>query len=86
MAATDGGHRRRRKVQNTRYKADIVITAAIGGYVVWASDNVIANVTTPGLDLIVDGAVASKLSVYNAETEQWLAGTLDQLVNQSKAA
>lgn len=73
-------------MHNTTHKADIVITAAIGGFVVWRNDNAIANVSPAGLDLIVAGASASKLSVYDAASKQWLCGTLDQLVNQSKAA
>tara|TARA_R110000868_G_scaffold19939_6_gene85039 strand:- start:2130 stop:2351 length:222 start_codon:yes stop_codon:yes gene_type:complete len=71
---------------NTIHKADIVITGDVGRYVIWASNNVIANVNLAGLNLIVAGASASQLSVYNAETEQFLTGTLDQLVNQSKEA
>lgn len=71
---------------NTKHNADLVITAAIGGYVVWASGDVIANVTLGGLNLLVAGASAQGLSVYNAETGQFECGTLDQLINQSKEA
>lgn len=64
---------------NTTHKADIVITAAIGGFVVWQHNNVIANVSGAGLDLIIAGAAAHCLTVYDAEAAQWLVATIDRL-------
>lgn len=64
---------------NTTHKADIVITTAIGGFVVWQHNNVIANVSGAGLDLIIAGAAAHCLTVYDAEAAQWLVATIDRL-------
>lgn len=71
---------------NTKHNADIVITGHPAGYVIWQNNNVIGNVNSAVLDLIVAGASARKLSVYDTEAGQFLTGTLDQLLNQSKEA
>lgn len=71
---------------NDAYRADIVIQPEIGGFSVWQHNKVIANVSPAGADLIAAGASASKLSVYDTTAKQFLTGTLDQLINQSKEA
>jgi len=64
---------------NAAYGSDIVIIKEAVGWSVWSQNDIIANVTREGLDLLVYGAVSKGLSVYNEDTEQWLAGTLAQL-------
>lgn len=66
-------------MHNTEHNADIVITGDTGRYVVWWKNDVIANVSGAGLDLIIAGAAAHCLTVYNAETAQWLVATIDRL-------
>lgn len=65
---------------NTELNADIVITRNIINWSVWWKDHVIAHVNhEEGLDLIVYSAAHKGMSVFDAECNIWLAGTLDQL-------
>jgi hypothetical protein len=67
---------------NTTHNADLVITQrAPGAYVLWASDGVIANVTLAGFFLIEAGAIARKLSLFNADTGKFIVGDISQLVD-----
>jgi hypothetical protein len=67
---------------NTTYNADLVITAgAPNTYVVWASNDVIANVTLAGFFLIEAGAIARKLSLFNADTGKFIVGDIGQLAD-----
>ena len=68
------------KKPNSEYKADVVLTKAIGGWVIWKNDSVVANVNRDGYDLVAAGAAAQKFSVYDEEMGQFLSGTLDQLM------
>jgi len=69
---------------NTDHNADIVITKNIGGYVIWKSDDVIANTNEEGKNLVISGAASNRLSVWNDYTGQFECGSLDQLVNHSE--
>ena len=54
---------------NTTHGADLVITkSAPGRYAVYALGDVIANVETIGLSLILAGAVAANRTAYDADT------------------
>lgn len=65
---------------NTEHNADIVISLLTPGtYVVWWKDDVIASADEVGLHLIVRGALANDLTIYDAVKGQWLSGTVAQL-------
>ena len=67
---------------NTTYNADLVITVgAPNVYVVWASNDAIATVNLAGFFLIEAGAIARKLTLFNAETGKWIVGDIGQLVD-----
>lgn len=64
---------------NTEHNADIVISGDSGRYVVWWKNDVIANADEVGLHLIVRGALANDLTIYDAVKGLWLSGTVAQL-------
>ena len=64
---------------NTKHNADIVITGFGSAYRVWWKDEVIATADEVGLHLIVRGALANDLTIYDAVKGQWLSGTVAQL-------
>lgn len=64
---------------NLQFNADIVIEPRDGDFAIWQDGTIIAAVTSEGRTLIVAGASARKLSVYDVAAEQYLTGTIDQL-------
>ena len=67
---------------NTQHNADIVTAPSkllVGIYDAWKGDKIIASGTAEAMRLIVAGAIAQKLSVYDAEACWFLSGTLDQM-------
>lgn len=65
------------------YNADIVIAPAdapIGAYEAWHGTHKLATGTARGMRFIIAGAIEQEMSVYDAESHCFLAGTLDQLV------
>jgi hypothetical protein len=66
---------------NTKHNADLVIEASdLGnGYIVWKDDQHLVICGRAAMRLIVAGAIAQKLSVYDAEAGWFLSGTLDQM-------
>lgn len=66
-------------MSNTKHNADIVITGFGSAYRVWWKDEIIATVDEVGLHLIVRGALANDLTIYDAVKGQWLSGTVAQL-------
>lgn len=67
---------------NTQHNADIVTAPSpilVGIYDAWKGDKIIASGTAEAMRLIVAGAIAQKLSVYDAEADWFLSGTLDQM-------
>lgn len=71
---------------NTKFEADVVITPELtGAYAVWVNDKRIATGTAHAARLVAAGASASKLSVYDAEADHFLSGTLAQLAPNGEA-
>jgi hypothetical protein len=71
---------------NTHYQADIVIEPSPDGdYIIWKGDKVISTGSAAAARLVAAGAASAQLSVYDAEAQHFLAGSLDQLVNQAEA-
>ena len=68
------------KKPNSEYKADVVATGVIAGWVIWVNDSVVANVNRDGYDLIAAGTAAMKKSFYDEDAALFLSGTVDQLV------
>lgn len=67
---------------NTKFEADVVITPELtGAYAVWVNDKRISVGTAHAARLITAGASASKLSVYDAEADHFLCGSVAQLYN-----
>lgn len=68
---------------NTAYDADIVIgtNPDSSGYAVFREGLLVGEVDHTLRDLIVAGANARRWSVYDATGQQYLAGTINQLVN-----
>lgn len=67
---------------NKRHNADIVTAPSpilVGYYNAWKGEKVIGTGTAEAMRLIVAGAIAQKLSVYDAEADWFLSGTLDQM-------
>lgn len=64
---------------NVECDADIVIEATIGGFNVWHDGFVIANTSRNGKDIVIAGALARKMSVFDIDRNQFLSGTLDKL-------
>lgn len=65
------------------YNADVVIipsTAVIGAYDAWRGREKIATGTANGMRLIAGGASASEMSVFSVEDDQFICGTVAQLI------
>lgn len=65
------------------YNADIVIipsTDVIGAYEAWQGRSKLATGTAKGMRLIAAGAAAGEMSVFSVEDDQFICGTIDQLV------
>lgn len=65
------------------YDADIVILPAdapIGAYEAWHGRAKIATGTAKGMRLITAGASASEMSVFSVEDDQFICGTVAQLI------
>ena len=66
---------------NTFHGADIVIRPEqSGAYSIWQRDKQISIGTAGAARMVAAGAYSSKLSVYDEESDDYLAGTLDQLM------
>jgi hypothetical protein len=70
---------------NTDFNADIVLSPMplSSAYAAWQNGKIIAEGTAGAMRLIAAGASASKLSVFDAESNCFLSGTIDQLVGHS---
>lgn len=67
------------------YNADVVIIPAatpVGAYEAWWGREKLATGTAKGMRLIAAAAANREASVYDAESNCFLAGTLDQLVGR----
>lgn len=65
------------------YNADVVIAPAaapIGAYEAWHGTAKLATGTVRGMRFIIAGAIEQEMSVYDAESQCFLVGTIDQLV------
>ena len=70
---------------NTHYQADIVIEPSPDGdYIIWKGDKVISTGSAAAARLVAAGAASAPLSVYDAEAQHFLAGSLGQLVAELK--
>lgn len=65
---------------NVECGADIVVEATIGGFNVWHDGFVIANTSRNGKDIVIAGACARKMSVFDLDRNEFICGTLDQLI------
>jgi isopentenyl phosphate kinase len=72
---------------NTKFNADIVITGGEPfGWHVWSGDELVADIATKAmLDMLVAGASAQRQSVYDRNSDQFLTGTVEQLVGKGLA-
>ena len=69
---------------NTEFNADIVIAPVplSSAYAAWQEGKKVAEGTAAAMRLIAAGASASKLSVFDYESNCFLSGTIDQLVGK----
>ena len=66
---------------NTLHAADIVIRPEpSGAYSIWRRDKQISIGTAGAARMVAAGAHSNKLSVFDEESDCYLAGTLDQLM------
>lgn len=65
---------------NVECDADIVIEATIGGFNVWHDGLVIINTNRNGKDIVIAGACARKMSVFDRDRNEFICGTLHQLI------
>ena len=66
---------------NTFHGADIVIRSEpSGAYSIWQRDKQISIGTAGAARMVAAGAYSNKLSVFDEESDCYLAGTLDQLM------
>lgn len=70
---------------NTDLNADVVIDPTPTGYNIWVRDTVVANMTNEGYEYIFSRLFTQQASVYDLGSNQFLSGTLDQLMEQGKA-
>jgi hypothetical protein len=67
---------------NTSHNADVVIKKTLVGWVVWMHDDIVASFNDrAALGHFIAGCSANKQSVYDAEMEQFLCGTVAQLMD-----
>ena len=67
---------------NAKHGADIVIAPVpmSSGYSAWQQGKMIAEGSAAAMRLIAAGASASGMSVYDLESDCYIAGTVEQLV------
>lgn len=76
-----------RPAPNDRHKADIVIMPELSGaYRAWRNNKVIATGTAEAMRLVVAGASTQRLSVYDAEADHFLTGSIAQMFSDEERA